>query len=85
MKIERLSGDYNRGYTKAIMDIQEIFKYIKPDLKHHHKNMSFKMADDLLNAILENRINIRDDMKGFIRWNGNKNVFEYFNVYVQKR
>lgn len=84
MNIERLSGDYNRGYTKAITDIQEIFEYVKPDLKHHHKGMSFKIADDLLKTILENRMNIRDNMNGFIRWNGNENTFEYFKTNVQK-
>ena len=84
MRVERLSGDYNRGYTKAITDIQEIFEYVKPDLKHHHKSMSFKIADDLLKTILENRMNIRDNMNGFIRWNGNENTFEYFKTNVRK-
>ena len=67
-----------------ISDIQEIFGYIKPDLKHHHKGMSFKIADDLLKTILENRMNIRDNMNGFIRWNGNENTFEYFKTNVRK-
>ena len=31
MEVERLSGDYNKGYTKAIMDIIEVFDYIPCD------------------------------------------------------
>lgn len=40
--LEKLSGDYIRGYTKAIQDMQEVFTYIQPDLKHHHKNINNK-------------------------------------------
>ena len=40
--MERLSGDYIRGYTKAIQDIIEIFEYIESDLNHHGKRMSKK-------------------------------------------
>lgn len=31
------TSDYIQGYTKAIQDIQKIFTYIQPDLKHHKK------------------------------------------------
>ena len=37
-----LSGDFNRGYTKAIMDVAEVFSYIQSDLRHHHKNLTAK-------------------------------------------
>lgn len=46
--LERLSGDYIRGYTKAIQDMQEVFTYIQPDLKHHHKNLNGKLSLALL-------------------------------------
>lgn len=86
-KIERLSGDYIRGYTKAIKDITEIFEYIQTDLKIHHKNMNGKLSIMLLKTILENREEIRErifssggDVKreGFIRWNRIEKKFEWF-------
>lgn len=74
----RLSREYNSGYRKAIMDVIEVFSYIEPDLKHHRKGMTFKTAQKLLKCILENREKIRDDWRGFIRFNGKKNDFEWF-------
>lgn len=79
MSMERLSGDYIKGYTKAIQDITEIFEYIQEDLSHHKKRFSNKIALDLLKVILENREAIRERRKGFIRWNSRKNGFEFFN------
>ena len=77
-QLERLSGDYNRGYTRAIQDIIEIFGYIQPDLEHHHKRMNQKLAIQLLNTILKERAKIRVFSGGFIRFNGQLNGFEYF-------
>lgn len=77
--IEKLSGDYNRGYTKAIQDVTEVFKYVIPDLKHHHINFNAKNSMRLLQIILENRERLRDDWNGFIRYNGIKKDFEWFN------
>lgn len=77
-RLERLSGDYNRGYTRAIQDIIEIFEYIQMDLEHHHKRMNQKLAIQLLNTILKERAKIRDFSGGFIRFNGQLNGFEYF-------
>lgn len=86
--MERLSGDYIKGYTKAIQDIIEVFEYIQQDLKHHHKNLNGKISIMLLEAILKHREEIRErkaisgwDYKkeGFIRWNKLKNDFEWFS------
>lgn len=75
-----LSGDFNRGYTKAIMDVMEVFSYIQPDLKHHHKNLTAKTTSELLESILQNREHLREQHlsggEGFIRYNGEK--FEWF-------
>lgn len=88
IKIERLSGDYIRGYTKAIQDITEIFEYIQADLKFHHRNMNGKLSIMLLKTILENRKEIRERIEisggdakkeGFIRWNHIKKDFEWFS------
>lgn len=77
--MDRLSGDWNRGYTRAIQDIIEIFDYIKPDLKHHHKALTGNVTRQLLDVILKERGNIRDHIgDGFIRYNGQKQDFEYY-------
>ena len=76
--MDRLSGDYNRGYTKAIQDIIEVFTYILTDLRWHHKNLNAKTSIKLLQAILKNREMLSDDWGGFIRYNG-KDDFEWFN------
>lgn len=74
----RLSGEYTHGYRKAIMDVMEVFSYIEPDLRHHHKGMTFKTAQKLLECILDNREKLRDNWRGFIRFNCVKNEFEWF-------
>lgn len=78
-----LSGDFNRGYTKAIMDIAEVFAYIQPDLKSHHKNLTAKSATELLECILQNREQLREQHlsggEGFIRYNGKTQKFEWFD------
>ena len=76
--IERLSGEYNRGYTKAIQDIQEVFKYIQSDLKHHHKTLTAKMSERLLDCCLKNRERLRESINGFIRFNSQKQDFEFY-------
>lgn len=74
----RLSGEYNNGYRKAIMDVIDIFSFVESDLRHHRKGMTFKTANKLLKCILENREKIRDGWHGFIRFNGGMNDFEWF-------
>lgn len=77
--LPRLSGEYNKGYTRAIQDLIEIFNYIQPDLKHYHKNITAKTSISLLECCLKNRANLRDKIgDGFIRYNGVKQEFEYF-------
>lgn len=78
MKIEKLSGDFIRGYTKAIMDILNIWDYIHNDLKHHHKRMNYELTKELLKCVLNNREKVRENMNGFIRWNCVKHEFEWF-------
>lgn len=78
--IERLSGEYNRGYTKAIQDIIEIFEYVNFEIVTvRKKRMDYKTAMKLLKTILSERMNIRDRIgNGYIRWNVQKQDFEYF-------
>ncbi len=76
--MERLSGDYVKGYTKAIQDIAEIFEYVQGDLNLHNKRWSEKLIMQLFTVILENREKIREKLDGFIRFNTKLNKFEYF-------
>ena len=76
--MERLSGDFNRGYTKAIMDVIKIFNSIESDLRHHHKSMTHKKSLELLDCILKNREAIRERRSGFIRCNSDGD-FEFYD------
>ena len=71
-------NDYIRGYAKAIRDIQEIFKYVEVDLNYHHKRMNFKTAKDLLRCCFKNRDKLRKRTNGFIKWNEEKECFEFY-------
>lgn len=75
--MERLSGDFNRGYTKAIMDVREAFAYVQNDLAAHKKQFSFKLIVRLLELFLGNRENFREDRDGFIRWNVREEDLEF--------
>lgn len=81
--MERLSGEFNRGYTKAILDVKEIFDYVDIDLRYHSKRMNQKLAQELLTVILENREKIREDRDCFIRWNCKLNQWECYEARKQ--
>lgn len=78
MPFERLSGDYVRGYTKAIQDTISVFEYVNEELTCKRKRMNYKIALELLNAILRERANVRDDIDGFIRMKQGEG-FEFYN------
>lgn len=82
--MERLSGDYNRGYTKAIKDIEDVFVYVQEDLTMHKKRFNFKLIVRLLELFLNNRENFRENRDGFIRWNTKENNLEFFNPKERK-
>lgn len=63
----RLSRDYNRGYSKSIQDIIEVFDYMNDDLKAHNMRMNYNWAEKILRCCLENREKLRDNRNGFIR------------------
>lgn len=77
--IERFSGEFNRGYTRAIMDIESVFLNAQGDLAFHHKKMTQKIAMQLLHCCLSNREKLREGVDGFIRWNGQKDDFEFYS------
>lgn len=79
-----LNGDYIRGYTVAIQDIQNIFDYIDEDLIYHKKRLTPKLAKELLICCLENRTKLREQIvnNGFIRWNQKQNKFEWYQPQI---
>lgn len=63
----QLSGDFNKGYTRAIQDVIEVFAYVNGDLKHNHMRINYNWAEKILKCCLENRVKLRDNWNGFIR------------------
>lgn len=80
--MDRLSGDYNRGYTKAIQDIAKVVKYIQEDLTFHKKRLTPKLTEELLDCCLHNRERLRESVNGFIRYNS-KGYFEFYEPGVR--
>lgn len=75
---ERLSGDYIRGYTKAIRDVEEIVISIHSALKIYKVKWSIKVIKELFECIMEHRAKIREQKNGFIRWNVVSKEFEWY-------
>lgn len=65
--LPKLSGDFNKGYTKAIQDMIEVFNYVNRDLQFNNMRMNYKWAEKILKCCLENREKLRDDWNGFVR------------------
>lgn len=77
--MEMLSGDFVRGYTKAIQDMETEFKCVQDDLICYRKKMNYKFARDVLKLFKEHRENFRENQNGFIRWNVQRQELEFFN------
>lgn len=77
--LSNLSKDFNDGYRQALLDVQTIFRYVQADLKFHKKTMTGKLADSLIQTIINNRMTLRDNFQGFIRWNNKEQCFEWFD------
>ena len=76
-KPQRLDPGFVRGYTQALLDVQEIFKENAWDLKIHKKHMSEKYVQKLIKAIIDNRENVRERWE-FIRYDTRKDDFENY-------
>ena len=87
--IERLSWDFNRGYTKAIQDIMRELEQLDDDLRHNKLRMNYKWVQKFLECFLANREYFRDDMgigTGFIRTTfSNKGKRDCVEFYDPKR
>lgn len=81
--MERLSGEFNRGYTKAIKDIEDVFCYVQEDLTRRKKRFNYKLIVRLLELFLRHRENFRENRDGFIKWNTKLNNLEFFERGVE--
>lgn len=76
MSFERLSGDYNRGYTQAIQDIMENYEACENDLKRGNKRLTSKLTKKFLKCFLENKAILREKCGGFIFYNLKEEQFK---------
>lgn len=80
---ERLSGDFNRGYTKAIQDVIKTFNCVNHDLQVNHMRMNYAWAEKILKCCLENREKLRENRNGFIRTeksdSGKRDVVKWYD------
>lgn len=78
--IERLDGSFNRGYTQALMDLLEDLDGAYNDCKHHKISMNNKQLKKYIACRIENRERLRENLNGFIRYNGNIKDWEWFDA-----
>lgn len=80
--LTRLSGDFNKGYTKAIQDIIEVMNYMNNDLTANHIRMNYNWVVKILKCCLDNREKLRDDWNGFFRTEksetGKRDIVKYY-------
>lgn len=74
MSFQRLSGEYIKGYTDAILRIRDLIKSsnLQCDLRVRHTSFSLKRAIELMNVIVEERSFLREHQNAFITMNPQK-------------
>lgn len=85
MSWDKLSGDYIKGYTQAIMDIKDriLTPSMAQDCRLHRTAFNLKTIQKILNVMLEDRAIIREKRNSFIRCEReNDNIV--FKSYVPK-
>ena len=85
MPWDKLSGDYIKGYTQAIMDIKDriLTPSMVQDCRLHRTAFNLKTIQKILNVMLEDRAIIREKRNSFIRCEReNDNIV--FKSYVPK-
>lgn len=74
---DTMNGFWIRGYTQAIMDMQEQFNGVVFDLGHYKKRPTEKLFQSFLKTFLDNRANLREQ-RGFLRYNKLLDDIEYY-------
>lgn len=85
MSWDKLSGDYIKGYTQAIMDIKDriLTPSMAQDCRLHRTAFNLKTIQKILNVMLEDRAIIREKRNSFIRCE-RENDGIVFKSYVPK-
>lgn len=81
--MDKLNGEYIRGYTKAIQDIILVFEIVNNDLTHNNMRMNYKWVQKILKCCLENREKLREDRNGYVRTekseSGKRDVVKWYS------
>lgn len=78
--MERIQWGYSDGYRQALLDVAEALDGVFDGMAHFHKRMTQKYAAKFMKCMIDNRMNLRERRDhGFIRYNGQKDDFEYFD------
>ena len=67
--MDRVSGDFVRGYTKAIRDVTRELECVNAQLIDHRMRMNYSWVKKTLDYFLKNRAYFREDYENwyFIR------------------
>lgn len=76
--MERLSGDFNRGYTAALMDVSSLIPVVVAELKRVRRVGNLKYWEAAMALIVEHRAEMRDKRAGFVRWNFERKELEWY-------
>lgn len=74
----RLSGDFNRGYLRALLDLSETMPPLCDDLLRCRIPLRTKRIREMLGMYLKCREQLREQ-RGFLRWNVKEKEFEWFD------
>lgn len=77
LEAEGLGLGYARGFSAGLMAAGDAIGGIEADLRAHEKKLTFKLLDRLLGFMIENRKRVRGSPNGFVRWNAEKDDFEW--------
>ena len=85
MPWDKLSGDYIKGYTQAIMDVKDriLTPSMVQDCRLHRTAFNLKSVQKILVTMLEDRAIIREKRNSFIRCEKEDNDI-VFRTYVPK-
>ena len=85
MPWDKLSGDYIKGYTQAIMDIKDriLTPSMAQDCRLHRTAFNLKSVQKILSTMLEDRAIIREKRNSFIRCEKEDNGI-VFKTYIPK-
>jgi len=78
----KLSGDYNRGYTAALLRVKGMIESISFDMKYHKIPFNKKNIIAVVDKMIEGRMILRDNPDAFVRCNNS--VEGGFEVYSPK-